>query len=166
LAFAQVALGPTELARLVSAYAEAAGALGVTTVSAFPLVAWRHPRLERGAIVTALGPGPLQELGLAEQYIVLSIAGRDVTDAATFARLAAEEHAGLEARGGTLRLKVQTADPGPREFALSLEPPAGSRPGSRPAGPAGRGPAGPPGGVNVWDRLGGGKPAGRDDPTQ
>ncbi len=169
VAFARVALGPTELARLVEAYTEAAGALGVTTVAAFPLVAWRHPRLERGAIVTALGPGPLQALGLAEQYVVLSIAGRDVTDAASFARLAAEEHAGLEARGGTLRLKVQTPDPAPREFALSLDPPATSRPGSRPTGTGGRpgpGVAGPPGGINVWDRVGGGKPTGRDDPTQ
>jgi hypothetical protein len=166
LAFAQVALGPTELARLVSTYAEAAGALGVTTASAFPLVAWRHPRLERGAIVTALGPGPLQALGLAEQYIILSVAGRDVTDAASFARLAAEEHAGLEARGGTLRLKVQTAEPAPREFALSLEPAAGARPGGRPGGPGRPGAIGPPAGVNVWDRLGGGKPAGRDDPAQ
>ncbi len=175
VAFAQVALGPTELARLVEAYAQPASALGATVVGAFPLVAWRYPKLERGAIVTALGDGPLQGLGLAEQYIVLSIDGRDVADAASFATLAADEHAQLEARGGTLRLKVQTPDPAPREFAGAIEARAAERPGDRrdsprdAARPGARGQghgAIPPGGINVWDRFGGSKGSGRDDPTQ
>ncbi len=181
VAYAQVALGATELARLVEAYAQPASALGATAAGAFPLVGWRHPRLERGAIVTALGPGPLQDAGLAEQAIVLSIDGRDVADAAGFARIAADEHAHLEQRGGTLRLKVQTADPAPRELAIEISPRAaaggggggGSSGGSgvgggsgRPGGSAGGSGAGPPGGVNVWDRVGGGKGSGRDDPTQ
>jgi hypothetical protein len=168
VAFAQVALGPTELARLVETYAQPATALGATAVGAFPLAGWRYPKLERGAIVTALGAGPLQDVGLAEQYIVLSIDGRDVADAAAFARLAVDEHTQLEARGGMLRLKVQTPDPTPREFALEIEPRAAPRPGSR-GGPAL--PAVPtvpvaPGNINVWDRIGGGKGSKRDDPTQ
>jgi hypothetical protein len=168
VAFAQVALGPTELARLVEAYAQPAGALGATVVGAFPLVGWRYPRVERGAIVTALGAGPLQDVGIAEQYIVLSIGGRDVADAASFAKLAADEHAQLEDRGGTLRLKVQTPDPAPREFANAIPPRAADRPGTGrgTTPPAGRGGAPLPGAINVWDRFGGGKGSGRDDPTQ
>jgi hypothetical protein len=170
LAFAQVALGPTELARLVEIYGQPASALGATAASVFPLVGWRHPKVERGAIVTALDRGPLQALGLAEQYIVLSIDGRDITDAAAFARLADEEHAQLAARGGTLRLKVQTPDPAPREFAEEIAPrtdgePERGRPGGRGRGSGAGSPSIPTGGINVWDRLGGGKGS-ADDPTQ
>jgi anti-anti-sigma regulatory factor len=165
VAFAQVALGATELARLLEAYAQPASALGATVVGAFPLVGWRYPQVERGAIVTALGPGPLQDLGLAAQHVVLSIDGRDVTDAAAFGQIAAEELAQLEARGGTLRLKVQTPDPAPRELAATIRPRAGA--GRAGDAAPGRGEAGPPlGGVNVWDRFGGGKGSGRDDPAQ
>jgi len=168
VAFAQVTLGPTELARLVEVYAQPAGALGATVVGAFPLVGWRYPKVERGAIVTALGAGPLEGIGLAAQYIVLSIGGRDVTDAASFARLGADEGAQLDEHGGMLRLKVQTPDPAPREFASEIKPRAVERPGSgRPGEPrSGQGGTVPPGGINVWDRFGGGKGSGRDDPTR
>src|SRR5262249_53749405 len=84
VAFAQVAIGATELARLLDSYTQRASALGATVVPMFPLIAWRHPRLERGAVIVALASGPLQDLGLAEQYIVLAVAGRDVGDAAGF----------------------------------------------------------------------------------
>jgi hypothetical protein len=168
VAFAQVALGATELARLVEAYAQPAGALGATVVNAFPLVGWRYPKVEHGAIVTVLGAGPLQDIGLAEQYIVLSIDGRDVVDAPSFAKLATEEDAQLEEHGGTLRLKVQTPDPAPREFANAIRPRSGAagtgRPGERPQPRQGGG--APVGGINVWDRFGGGKGSGRDDPRQ
>ena len=68
--------------------------------------------------------------------------------------------------GGTLRLKVQADDGAPREFATAVRPPPrevvpAPVPGTRPRNPA---PAGTS--VNVWDRLGGGKGSGRDDPTQ
>lgn len=168
LAFAQVALGPTELGKLVAAYTASASALGATTVGLFPLVGWRHPRLEHGAIVTALGAGPLQELGLAEQYIVVGIAGRDVADAAGFARLLADEHRQLADTGGTLRLKVQTTEGAPREFAKAIERGGATTP-APPENPTGKGPrdgSGTSGGVNVWDRYGGGRGSGRDDPTQ
>jgi anti-anti-sigma regulatory factor/DNA-directed RNA polymerase subunit RPC12/RpoP len=165
LAFAQVTLGATEIARLVEGYAQPASALGATVVGMFPLIAWRYPRLERGAVIIGLASGPLQELGLAEQYVVLGIDGRDVGDAAGFAKLAGDEFATLSERGGTLRLKVQLADGAPREFASAikpLHPEDANVPGVKRPHPGTSG----SGGVNVWDKFGGGKGSGRDDPTQ
>jgi len=166
LAFAQVALGATEIARLLEGYTQPANALGATVVGLFPLIAWRHPRLERGAVIIGLAAGPLQQLGLAEQYVVLGVDGRDVGDAAAFAKLAGDEYAGLAERGGTLRLKIQVADGAPREFAAAIKPAA---PDADPTQPGVKRPRGAnPGtsGVNVWDKFGGSKPGGRDDPTQ
>jgi len=167
LAFAQVSLGATEVAKLAEGYARPATALGATAVSLFPLVGWRYPKLEHGAILTRLGTGPLQEVGLAEQYVVVAVAGRDVIDAASFAKLAGDEYGGLADTGGTLRLKVQANDGAPREFAAAIqakqvEPPTKSGSGKPPR----HGNEAGSGGVNVWDRYGGGKGSGRDDPTQ
>jgi hypothetical protein len=166
-AFAQVAIGARGAAQLVAAYALPASALGVTTVPVFPLVAWQFPRVERGAIVTALAPGALAEVGLAARYIVLAIQGRDVIDAISFAAIALEEHAQLATRGGTLRLAVQTADPAPRVFERAIAGQVGA------AAPAPRREAAPPrvdpripNGINVWDRFGGGKEPARDDPER
>jgi anti-anti-sigma regulatory factor len=166
LAFAQVAIGATEAAKLIEAYTTPASALGATVVSLFPLISWRYPRLEHGVVITQLAPGPLQELGLAEQYIVLGVGGRETPDAATFAKLAADEHAALVERGGTLRLKVQADGGAPREFTAVIKPSteaAAPSAGHRPRGDA---PSVAPPNVNTWDKLGGGKPSGRDDPTQ
>ena len=167
VAFAQVSLGATEIQALVATYTKQEVGLDATAVGLFPLVGWRYPKIESGAILTKLEPGTLQRTGIAAQYIVLAIAGRDVTDAQTFATIATEEHAAIAARGGTLRFKVQTLDGSPREFSAELEktkatPPTG-------AGKAVRDPAATPsagGGVNVWDRYGGGRGSNRDDPTQ
>ena len=161
LAFAQISLGATELAKLVEAYTQSTSALGATVVGTFPLIGWRYPKVERGAIITSMQDGPLQTAGITEQYVVLAIDGRDVTDATTFARLATDEYVALSVRGGTLRLKVQTADPAPREFqaavkAQTVEPPhqgSGKRPGT--------GSNSGTGGVNVWDKF-----DRKDDPTQ
>jgi anti-anti-sigma regulatory factor/DNA-directed RNA polymerase subunit RPC12/RpoP len=167
LAFAQVTLGGAELAKLLDGYTQAATALGATTLSLFPLIAWRYPRLERGAVIVGLASGALQDLGLAEQYVVLGVGGRDVGDAAAFAKLAGDEYAGLVERGGTLRLKVAADGGAPREFATLIKP----RPELEPAPPSGKrghpqaqAPSGS--GVNVWDKLGGAKGSSRDDPTQ
>jgi anti-anti-sigma regulatory factor len=164
LAFAQVTLGATEAAKLVDGYAQPATALGATVVGVFPLIAWRYPRVERGAVIIGLTGGALRDLGLAEQYVVLGVGGRDITDAAGFAKLADDEYAGLSERGGTLRLKVQIADGAPREFGTLIKahedaPAAGSVKHLRPTNPGS-------GGVNVWDKFGGSKGSGRDDPTQ
>ena len=135
----------------------------------FPLVGWRYPKLEHGAIITKLGTGPLQDLGLAEQYVVVAVAGRDVIDGATFAKLATDEDAALVDKGGTLRLKVQASDGAPREFSTVIKPKTEDTPtGKGPRNGSGGTKPGPgnTGGVNVWDRYGGGKGSGRDDPTQ
>ncbi len=170
VAFAQVSLGATELAKLAAAYAKQDTALGATTVGLFPLVGWRYPKLESGAILTKLDTGPLQKLGIATQYIVLAVSGRDVTDAQTFAKVATDEHAALTSRGGTLRFKVQTLDGPPREFALELVAAKSSDPtqsgSSRPSGKHDGSGTTTNGGVNVWDRYGGGRGSNRDDPTQ
>jgi len=163
LAFAQVTLGATEQAKLVESYALRATALGATAVGWFPAIGWRYPRIARGAVLAGLAPGVLQELGLAEQYVVLAVGGRDVGDAAAFAKLANDEYAGLVAHGGTLRLKVQATDGEPREFAALIQGPKLDAPVlDRPRRPPTPSPEIPS--VNVWDRLGGG--TGRDDPTQ
>ena len=165
LAFAQVSLGATEISKLVEGYTRSTSALGAKVVGAFPLVGWRFPKVERGAVIVKLSDGPLQSAGVAEQYIVLAIDGRDVTDATTFARLATDEHTTLLARGGTLRMKVQTADPAPREFNATIKAtPVDPGPGSGKRQGSGRDPG--TGGVNVWDKFGGGKGSGREDPTQ
>ncbi|MBX3159236.1 MAG: hypothetical protein KF773_24925 [Deltaproteobacteria bacterium] len=175
-AFARVGVTKAELAKLVAAYAKPSEALGATVVDAFPLVAWRYPKLERGAIVVGLAAGQLQEIGVDKGYVVLSIDGRDVGDGAAFARLALDEVGTLAIRGGSLRLKVQTPDPEPREFsaavaAVAVDPPPGDpkKPGGGRTGPGPTPTNGGSGGVNVWDRLGGGggaKGGGRDDPNQ
>ena len=167
LAFAQISLGATELAKLVEGYTTPSTALGATAVAMFPLVGWRYPKLEHGAIITKLGTGALQDLGLAEQYVVVAVAGRDVTDAATFAKLATDEDAQLVEKGGTLRLKVQASDGAPREFSTVVKAKTDETPtnGKPPRNGSGTKPNGT-GGVNIWDRYGGGKGSGRDDPTQ
>lgn len=164
LAFAQLAIGATDLAKLGEIYARPATALGATVLPVFPLVAWSHPRIERGAIVSALASGPLQQAGIAEGYIVLSVAGRDVVDAASFAQLATAEHAAVAAHGGSLRFKVQTADPAPREFVAKVEAADATKPRDKPGGGRTGGAQGT-GNVNVWDKYE--RPKGsRDDPSQ
>lgn len=169
LSFAQVTMGATELAKLVDAYTVSATSLGATVVPAFPLVAWRYPKVERGAIVTALASGPIQQAGVAEGYILLSISGRDVVDGPSFAKLAADEHAALAEHGGALRFKVQTPDPAPREFVSKVAatqtetPDGGKKPGGKPGTHSSPG----TGSVNVWDKYEP-RPKGgtRDDPTK
>ena len=173
LAFAQVTLGPAELARLSEGYVQPASALGATVVGLFPLIGWRYPRLERGAVIVGLAKGPLRELGLAERAVILGVGGRDVDDAAAFSALAGDEYAGLTEHGGTLRVKVAAETGAPREFAAAIKP---ARPdvapppasGKRRRGPRGSGSSNGSNGsnVNVWDKFSGSKPSGRDDPTQ
>jgi hypothetical protein len=160
VAFAQVLVTMTDLDAMVARFTTAQAALGATCVDYFPALGWRFPKLDHGAIVVTLEHGLLQDLGLAEHYVVLAVDGRDVLDAQSFARLAAEERTQLEQHGGTLRLFVQTDTGDPRELSKVI---AGRPP--EPAPPVNR-PRDVSGGVNVWDRVGGGKRSGRDDPTQ
>ncbi len=129
-----------------------ASALGVTVVDFAPELAWTFPKLEHGAVVTRLGNGPLQDLGLAEHSVVLAVAGHDVNDAASFAQLAADEYAALSDRGGTLRVLVQREAGEPRELAIQIPGKPGPHPVPSSAEPRAEAHTQ---GVNVWDRFGG-----------
>ena len=166
IAFAQVTIARGEADKLVAAYKKSQTALGATVVDFYPEVGWRFPRLDHGAIVQSLDHGVLQELGLAEHYIVLAVDGHDVADAAAFAKLVDSEHAILADRGGQLRLLVQTETGDPREFATTIAGKPTTTPTPHDHGPRSTGDRPPTGGVNVWDRFGGNRGSGRDDPTQ
>lgn len=158
VAHAQLAIGKSELATLIAQYRRTDLALGAQVTTAFPLVAWRHPRVERGALVLALETGPLKDVGLVPGSIVLSIGGRDIADAAAFTTIAADEYATLATRGGALRLKVQTTDATPREFVKEIA--AAPKPAEKDRPRVETGPRVPTGGVNVWDRVGGNRGSG------
>ena len=166
VAFAQLSISAADLAQLRTSYQKEEKALGATVVDYFPELGWRYGRLEHGAIVTKLEHGPLQDLGLAEHYVVLTVDGHDVVDAASFAKIVDEEYAQLTEHGGALRLLVQTDSGDPREFSTTIEGPHIDTPQVT-GGHHGHGGSGTPtGGVNIWDRVGGNRGSGRDDPTQ
>lgn len=165
LAFARIAIAPAELDRIAARSKQTAAALGATVGDFVPELAWRFPKLDHGAVVIKLEHGLLQDLGLAEHYLVLAVDGRDVVDAAGFAKLVTDEYAQLADHGGALRLLVQTDTGDPREFQTTIEGKhveSPAVPSHRPRGPHDTG----SGGVNVWDRFGGSRGSGRDDPTQ
>jgi anti-anti-sigma regulatory factor len=167
VAFAEVRVSAADLDKLRGAYHRESKALGATVVDYYPELGWRYSKLEHGAIVTRLEHGPLQDLGLAEHYVVLAIDGRDVVDGASFAKIVNEEFAQLTERGGAFRLLVQTASGDPREFSATIPGPHIDAPPPS-TGHSGHGSHGDvtTGGVNVWDRFGGNRGSGRDDPTQ
>jgi anti-anti-sigma regulatory factor/ABC-type transporter Mla MlaB component len=168
VAYVRYVLAPADAKRLVEVYGKTETALGATVVPAFPLVAWRWPQQTQGAIVVALGAGRVKELGIAEKYMVLDVGGRDVADAAAFARIATDEVARLESTGGQLQIQVQGDDPRPKSFAQAIKAKVtepvddGKGKGDGKHGDGGRG----TGGVNVWDKYGGGKKPSPDDPNQ
>ncbi len=166
IAMVQVKLAGADVSRLTEMYTKQHKALGATTVSFFPELAWKFGKLSRGAIITSLEPGTIQELGAAEHYIVLAVDGRDTQDAATFSKIVVEERALLVDRGGSLRLLVQTDGGDPREFSAQFQ----GKPVEVIIDPKdkrrGKGQTGGNGSVNVWDRFGGNRGSGRDDPTQ
>lgn len=170
LGFATVTLDGAAVKKLIAGYQTPASALGITAVSAFPEIAWRYPEVSRGAIVTAVGEGELGKAGLTQGYVVLSVGGAKVADAAGFAQLATDEAARLAAVGGALRLEVQAGDGDAKSFSAPI---AATRPiddgrpsGGSGGGTGGRGGSSGTGNINIWDRLGGGSGQGRDDPTQ
>ena len=167
LAFVQVKLPTGEAQKLIESYTTAHNAFGATVVTFFPELAWRYPKVSRGAVVVGLDSGALQELGVAEHSVILAIDGRDTPDAASFAKIIAEERAMLEERGGSLRILVQSDSGDPREFSQSIAGRPIEVPSDRGKGGKGRkGGNGSSGGVNIWDQFGGNRGNGRDDPTQ
>lgn len=166
VAFASAKLSPTEVNARAASATKAATALGATVIDVPAELAWQFDKLDHGALVTQIAAGPLQELGLGEHDVVLGVDGKDVTDAATFAKLVTDEVAALADRGGTLRVRVQAETGEPRELSMQIAgkqqpvtPQVPSREVVRPTQDHTTG-------VNVWDAYGGGKKAGRDDPTQ
>lgn len=163
LAYVQVRLATSEVQKLMETYAQRFTAHGATAVSFFPALAWKFPKVSRGAVIVKLVPGPVQELGVAEHSVVTHVGGREAPDAETFAKLVTEERETLASRGGLWRLTVQTDSSDPREFSVNIPgppvdvPSTRKRTGTRDVGT---------GGVNVWDRYGGNRGGSRDDPTQ
>jgi hypothetical protein len=153
VAFARVGLAEADLARLVERANRRATALGATVADVFPLIGWRYPAVERGAVIVKLGEGPLRAAGVPEHAIVLAIDERPVVDAPDFARHLDERVAALGKPGGSIVLRMQTVDPTPRDLTIRIAPSKIERP---------RPPAAGSGGVNTWDRYGGG----RDDPDR
>ncbi|HEX5062029.1 MAG TPA: hypothetical protein VFV99_21820, partial [Kofleriaceae bacterium] len=164
VAYIEVKLAAADAAKMIDNYTRQQTALGATTVTYFPELGWKYPKVSRGAIVLALQPGSLQQLGVAENSVVISVDGRDTPDAETFSKFVVEEREVLEERGGSFRLLVQADSGDPREFSQTF-------PGRVIEVPIkdgkhhGKGTGGT-GGVNVWDRFGGNRGSGRDDPTQ
>ena len=167
LAFVQVKLPAADAQKLIESYTKRHDTLGATAVSFFPELAWRFPKVSKGAVIVSLAPGAIQELGVAERSVVLSVDGRDTPDAASFTKIISEERALLQDRGGALRLLVQADSGDPREFSQTFAGKAVETPRDKDDKRRGKGRDGSStGGVNVWDRFGGNKPGGRDDPTQ
>jgi anti-anti-sigma regulatory factor len=161
LVFVQFRLQPAPMKTLVERYSAMAEAQGAKALTYFPAVAWRYSDVAEGAILVNLGPGVLREMGLAAQYIVLSVRDRAVRDAADFAQKIDEEIESLKKSGGNMKFVVKTGDGPSVEFNRPI--PRVIQDVPRPVRPAGPGPspAGPRG--NPWDRFGGGK-GGRDNP--
>jgi hypothetical protein len=110
--------------------------------------------------VASLEKGPLAEIGLATNDVVLAVGENRVTDGAAFsATLKAEvERLTPIVGGGAIALTVRTGDSPPREFKLKVE---GAAPAPPPPPPHNDGSSSGSsnfggGGVNIWDQTGGG----------
>jgi hypothetical protein len=171
VAFVQLAMTNEVIDKLTTHYKTQAKALGGTFVPMFPLIGWRYP-IDHGTVVFALDAGPFKDIGLADRYIIMTIDGRDPAGIDSFAKIATDTYQRLQDKGGQLRMEVQAGDGGKREFTAEIKgtqtipietpvgpkhPPSGSGGGTHDPGT---------GGVNVWDKYGGNKGSGRDDPTQ
>ena len=144
-------------------------------VSAFPLLVWRHPSLTGGAVVIAVGDGPLRGRGLVPGQVVSEVGGRDIVDGPSLAAQLTAEHARLTESGGTLTVEIHGGDGAPQLFEIPVAQLDHGReprdPRGTGTGPRGTGGTGGTGNVNVWDRYGGGggsdgKAPPRDDPRQ
>ena len=153
LAFAQVTIGATELARLVDGYTQpATRARRDRGRRCSRWSRWRYPqaRARRGdrrarAAARSRSSGSPSSTSCSRSTAATSATRRRSPSSPS------DEYAALVERGGTLRLKVQAADGAPREFATAIKPPRpelGAGVADRQA-PARAGAAGS--GINVWD---------------
>ncbi len=179
VAWSEVEIAKDALAALEQRYTLESEALGGHAITLFPALAWRWPSLNgsangggalAGAYLVRVDEGPLRAIGLSPQDVVLELQGRPVTDAPGFASaLNAEAHL-IQQDGGAVKMVVKSGDGEPRAFNLNVaravvtQPPTpGDHATPRPGNANGNGnPSG--GGVNVWDKTGGGTV--RDNPNQ
>jgi len=102
-------------------------------------------------------------LDLAEVHKILEVQGKKIPDAAAFAASARGEYDRLSETGGALRLLVQSGDGEPRLYSVNVTR-RGAGAQESPVRPLPSGSGRRSGGVNIWDRTGGG--AVRDDPDE
>lgn len=168
--YAQYTIERATVDAIAARYQAATSTLGVDVVTAYPLLVWRYPALTGGAVITAVGEGPLASRGLVPGAVVREVGGRDVVDAAGFASALAAEHERLRASGGSLTVELVADEGAPRTFDIPVarvdtgEPATPGAAGGR-GGSGGRGGNVGTGNVNVWDRYGGGGPP-REDPRR
>lgn len=162
LAFARFVVAPAAIERMAQDYSATRTAEGATVVNAFPLIGWRYPEVSHGVIVVGLDKGRLKAVGVAEQFVLLEVGGRKISNTEAFVDLLSQDLARLQASGGTLELTVQTGDGQPRSFKDHVAKKAGPAPARTGATAPPRNPGTPT--VNVWDATSG--RGGRDDPSQ
>lgn len=171
LAFAQYELSGSAVKKLVDTYARTETVLGATVATVYPLIAWKFPKVEQGAVVLAVEPGPIQAMGVASPYVLLGVgveenALKAVDGAAQFKEYAAADYARLEKQGGTLFVSVERGEDAPRTYELKVAPPAVAQPDRDRDRTKGASGGDDRKSVNNWDRFSGTKPGSVDDPTQ
>jgi anti-anti-sigma regulatory factor len=175
LAFAQYQLSPSEVKGLIEKYNHTEAALGATVATVYPMVAWRYPEVEKGAVIMALADGPLRKMGLAAEFVVLGVGNdenalRTVASAADFVEAAATAYGKIEKPGGKMFVSVERGADEPKVYDLSVDAPKPVQVESSGSGKSGSGKSGSgksgTGSVNVWDRYGGSGGGSKDDPTQ
>jgi anti-anti-sigma regulatory factor len=166
LAFVRVSATDEQVQALASRYGKPVEVLGARLLTFFPGAAWRFPAVTEGAFVLTVAPGPLRDIGLAPQDVVLELQGKQVHDAEAFALELRREWERTEALGGSIRMTVKSGDGAPRVYSLNVPRKPAPDEGTAPRAnrdPRG-GQSGGASGINVWDRTGGGAVA--DDPNQ
>jgi hypothetical protein len=121
LVFARVDVGTDAMKALIDRYQLSADVQGAKVVSAFPAMAWRNKDAGKGALIAALKPGLLKDVGLAEGDTVIAMSGQPVRDATDFVeRMKSLDKKERDAR---VKLTVQKSD----GSAIEFDRPVGGR---------------------------------------
>jgi hypothetical protein len=87
---------------LVDTYSTVAPVLDASAMTAFPELAWDHPKFQAGVMLVNLGTGRLAKAGLKAEDVITALADKQVTDPNVLVREARDGH--------ELKLKVETGD--------------------------------------------------------
>ncbi|MCA9674033.1 MAG: hypothetical protein KC464_03245, partial [Myxococcales bacterium] len=172
LYFVEFSLSASELKSMVEQYGHTEKVMGVTVATVFPMVAWRYPAVTKGAVVLGVEQGELNGIGLASGYVVLEVGDNTtmgaVNDAVQFKEVAQNLYDKIKVAGGPFQFRVQANSTEPTMFVKNIPAPKKVEPegGGSHSGSGGSRPTGPTGPINTWDRVGGSRGGGRDDPTQ